>query len=157
MPLRLWMRDKKMEKSYLEPRCGSTTRTTTDTEKVNIKVCVCPLSLSSRQFISLYLAKEVDSVYAVFVSSQEMSSLSSSSSSCRATSTDIPDPLLPLLHIVHRFWQVFWATSRVLRAAVCRFELVALIFLGHMRGLIGVHHLWPRTKFSSSVLHVWFL
>ena len=40
--------------------------------------------------------------------------LLSSSSSCRAASTDIPDPLLPLLPIVHRFWQVFRATSRIL-------------------------------------------
>ena len=30
---------------------------------------------------------------------------SSSSSSCRAASTDIPDPLSPHLPIVHRFWQ----------------------------------------------------
>ena len=39
---------------------------------------------------------------------------SSSSSSCRAASTDIPDPLLPLLPIIHRLWQVFRATSRIL-------------------------------------------
>ena len=38
----------------------------------------------------------------------------SSSSSCRAASTDIPDPLLSLLPIVHRLWQVFRATSRIL-------------------------------------------
>ena len=31
---------------------------------------------------------------------------SSSSSLCRAASTDIPDPLSPLLPIVHRLWQV---------------------------------------------------
>ena len=31
--------------------------------------------------------------------------------SCRAASTDIPDPLSPLLPIVHRLWQVFRATS----------------------------------------------
>ena len=31
-------------------------------------------------------------------------SSSSSSSSCRAASTDIPDPLSPLLPIVHRLW-----------------------------------------------------
>ena len=36
------------------------------------------------------------------------------SSSCRATSTDIPDPLSPLLPIVHRLWQVFKAISRIL-------------------------------------------
>ena len=38
----------------------------------------------------------------------------SSSSSCRAASMDIPDPLSPLLPIVHRFWQVFRATSLIL-------------------------------------------
>ena len=37
-----------------------------------------------------------------------------SSSSCRAASTDIPDPLSPLLPIVQWLWQVFWATSRIL-------------------------------------------
>ena len=42
------------------------------------------------------------------------SSSSSSSSSCRATGTDIPDPLSLLLPIVHRLWQVFRATSRIL-------------------------------------------
>ena len=35
-----------------------------------------------------------------------------SSSSCVA-STDIPDPLSPLLPIIHRLWQVFRATSRI--------------------------------------------
>ena len=38
-----------------------------------------------------------------------------SSSSCRAASTDIPDPLSPLFPIVHRLWQFFRATSRILR------------------------------------------
>ena len=37
-----------------------------------------------------------------------------SSSSCRATSTDIHDPLLSLIPIVHRFWQVLRATPRIL-------------------------------------------
>ena len=41
-------------------------------------------------------------------------SSSSSSSSCRAASMDIPDPLSPLFPIVHRLWQVFRATSRIL-------------------------------------------
>ena len=40
--------------------------------------------------------------------------MSSSSSSCRATSTDIPDPVSPLLPIAHHLWQVFRATSRIL-------------------------------------------
>ena len=40
-------------------------------------------------------------------------------------------------------------------AAVCMFELVVLLLPGHMWGSIGVHHLWFRPCFSSSVLHVW--
>ena len=39
---------------------------------------------------------------------------SSSSSSCCAAGMDIPDPLSPLLHIIHYLWQVFRATSRIL-------------------------------------------
>ena len=42
-------------------------------------------------------------------------------------------------------------------AAVCMFELVILLLPGHMWGSIGVHHLWARPCFSSSVLHVWFI
>ena len=42
-------------------------------------------------------------------------------------------------------------------AAVCMFELAVLLLLGHMRGSIGVHQLWARPCFSSSVLHVWFV
>ena len=44
----------------------------------------------------------------------EIICIRSSSSSCRAASTDIPDPLSPLLLIVHRLWQVFRTTSRIL-------------------------------------------
>ena len=42
-------------------------------------------------------------------------------------------------------------------AAVCMFELVVLLLLGHMRGSIGVHHWWARPCFPSSVLRVWFV
>ena len=42
------------------------------------------------------------------------SSSSSSSSSCHAASIDIPDPLSPLLPIVHRFWKIFRSTSCIL-------------------------------------------
>ena len=42
-------------------------------------------------------------------------------------------------------------------AAVCKFELVVLLLLGHMWGSIGVHHLRARPCFSSSVLRVWFI
>ena len=38
----------------------------------------------------------------------------SSSSSYPAADTDIPDPLSPLLPIIHRLWQVFRAISRIL-------------------------------------------
>ena len=37
-----------------------------------------------------------------------------SSSSCCAASMDIPDPLSPLLPIIHHFWLVLRATSRIL-------------------------------------------
>ena len=43
------------------------------------------------------------------------------------------------------------------RAAVCRFELAALLLHGHMKGSIGVHHLWARPYFSSTFLYVWFV
>ena len=42
-------------------------------------------------------------------------------------------------------------------AAECMFELVVLLLLGHMWGSIGIHHLWARPCFSSSVLRVWFV
>ena len=42
-------------------------------------------------------------------------------------------------------------------AAVCMFELIVLLLLGHMWGSIGVHHLWACLCFSSSVLRVWFI
>ena len=38
----------------------------------------------------------------------------SSSSSDHATSMDIPDPLSPLLPIIHHLWQVFRTTSHIL-------------------------------------------
>ena len=42
-------------------------------------------------------------------------------------------------------------------AAECMSVLVVLLLLGHMWRSIGVHHLWARPCFSSSVLHVWFV
>ena len=58
--------------------------------------------------------------------------------------------LSPLLPIIHRLWQVFRVTSCVL-TYVCKFELVVLLLLGHMWGSLGVHDLWARPCFSSSV------
>ena len=43
------------------------------------------------------------------------------------------------------------------RAAVCGCKLVAQTFLGHVKGSIGVHHLWARPYFSSSALDVWLV
>ena len=43
------------------------------------------------------------------------------------------------------------------RAIVCRFQLVVLSLLVHVRGSTGVCHLWVPPYFSSSVLHVWFV
>ena len=43
------------------------------------------------------------------------------------------------------------------RAAVCRFKLDVLSLLVRVKGSTGVHHLWARPYFSSSILHVWFV
>ena len=43
------------------------------------------------------------------------------------------------------------------RAAVCRVELTTLLLHGHVKEPKGVHHLWVRPYFFSSVLRVWFI
>ena len=58
-------------------------------------------------FLSLSIS--LDIYLDIYIHTQQLSS-----SSCRAVSTDIPDPLSPLLLIVHRLWQVFKATSCIL-------------------------------------------
>ena len=63
-----------------------------------------------------------------------------SSSSWHATSTDIPDSLLPLSAIVLRFWQVLWATSHI---------LTELLYVGSSWSCEGVH---SRTSLMSSSL-----
>ena len=76
-------------------------------------------------------------------------------SSCCAASADIPDPLLPLLPINSlplAGLQGYILCPQI--ADLCKFKLVVLLLLGHMWGSIGVHHLWARPCFSSSVLHV---
>ena len=65
---------------------------------VCIYVCICE-HMYLYMYICVYVHKYVSS---------------SSSSSCRAACTDMPDPLSPLLPIIHRLWQVFRATSRIL-------------------------------------------
>ena len=42
-------------------------------------------------------------------------------------------------------------------AAVCRFVLVVPLLHIHVWGSTGVHRLWARPCFSSSVLRVWFV
>ena len=42
------------------------------------------------------------------------------------------------------------------RAAVCRFELVALPLHDHVKGSTGIHHLWARPCFSSSVHKIYY-
>ena len=60
----------------------------------------------------------------------------SSSSSYRAGSTDIPDPLSPLLPIVHRPRQVFRTTTCIPHiAAECTFVLVVLLLRGRVWGI----------------------
>ena len=66
-------------------------------------------------FIYKYTCVRVcDSVLLHSTLRHRVTSLASSSSSCRATSKDIHNPLSPLLPIGHRLWKVFWATSRIL-------------------------------------------
>ena len=66
-----------------------------------------------------------------------VSSNISSSSSCRAGSTDIPDPLLPLLPIVHRPREGLQGQHTVVLtlAAECMFVLVVLLLHGHVWGV----------------------
>ena len=57
-----------------------------------------------------------------------------SSSSCHAASTDIPDPLSPLLPIILAGLQGYIPYPHI--AAECMFKLVVLLLLGHMWGSI---------------------
>ena len=103
-------------------------------------------------FVFLYLSPHYRIIFDYILSIIHIEYLwfvseSSSSSSCRAGSTDIPDPLSPLFLIVHRPQIV----------AECVFVLVVLLLHGDVWGSIRVHHLWVRPCFSSSVLHVWFV
>ena len=71
--------------------------------------------------------------------------------------TDIPDPLSPLLPIVHRPRQVFRTTSSILTQLLNVRSCWSSCFLrGRVWGSIRVHLLWVHLCFSSNVLHVWF-
>ena len=84
-------------------------------------------------------------VWGVMIAGHRQTSmaLNISTSSCRATGMDIPDPLSPLLPIVHRLRQVFRATPYMFPhiAAGCMFVLVVLLSPRHIWGSIGVHNL----------------
>ena len=70
---------------------------------------------------------------------------SSSSSSCRATSTDFPDPLSPLFPIIHRLWlQSYIPYPHI--AAQCLFVQVVLLLNWPY---VGVHR---RTLLMRSSL-----
>ena len=69
---------------------------------------------------------------------------SSSSSSCRATSTDIPDPLSPLFPIVHHLRQVFQLSSH----SCCMYVLAGRPAFA--RPYVGVH--WSTSLMSSFLL-----
>ena len=121
------------------------------------------LSLSLSLYLSIYLSLSLSIyiylyIYIYIYICVCVCVWSSSSSSCRAASTDIFDPLSPLLPIIHRYLaglQSYIPHPHI--ASICMIELVVLLLLGHMRGSIGVHLLWARPCFSSSVLHVWLV
>ena len=83
----------------------------------------------------------------------------SSSSSCRAASTYIPDPLSPLLPIVHRFWQVLMATSHIPTELLYVYSSWPSCFCSAIcRGLIWykqMHFNWFHILYSSEVSRIW--
>ena len=85
---------------------------------------------------------------------------SSSSSSCHAASTDIPDPLSPLLPIVHRLWQVFRATSRTSHSCWMYVRAGRPAFA---RPYVGVHRSTSLMSYNSraaikpKILKLWVI
>ena len=82
---------------------------------VYVSPAISQLTTNSGAFLrikwEIYFYKEV---LRSFIEFRKARMRVSSSSSCRATSTDIPDPLSPLFPIIHRLWQVFRVTSCIL-------------------------------------------
>ena len=73
------------------------------------------LNISSDQlFRNFFCSGKVIIVIFFFLAMVSHINISSLSSSCRAASTDIPDPLSTHIPIVHRLWLVFRATSCIL-------------------------------------------
>ena len=69
-------------------------------------------------------------------------------SSCRATSTDIPDPLSPLLLIVNRFWQVLRLTSCI---------LTELLYVGSSWSLCFCSAMWEGPSLQMNKLNFEFV
>ena len=67
-------------------------------------------------------------------------------SSCRATCMDIPDPLSPLLPIVHRFWQVLTDDIALLANAPAQAETL-LYSLERAAAPIGLHVNAHKTEY----------
>ena len=63
----------------------------------------------------------------------------SSSSPCHAARTDIPDPLSPLLPIVHHLWQVFRATSRILTELLNIWKYMYMTHITHTHTYIYIY------------------
>ena len=77
--------------------------------------CICFGVLYTPTNISKYWKMLINLYYfLLYLFVEKYNIASSSSSSYRAGSTDIPDPLSPLLPIVHRPRQVFRTTSCIL-------------------------------------------
>ena len=116
-------------------------------------MCICldyvlRTSIDKMKDNGIKLAKERRRYHAQTITYVDYAdNISSSSSSCRGISTDIPDPLSPPLPNIHRFRLVLRATSRILRAVVCRFELVTPAFA---RPCEWFH--WNTSLMSSSLL-----
>ena len=64
----------------------------------------------------------------------------------------VAPPYRPLLLEGPQGYMSYWH-----RAAICMFELVVLPLHVYVKGSTGVHPLWARSHFYSSVQHIWFI
>ena len=108
-------------RSYEDNPKQARERNSAENEKDNIKICVCSLplpppslslslSLFARWVISFYLKRLIQFMFC-FLSLFSHYQDGSSSSSCRAATADLSDPLLSPVSIIHRSRGFFKATS----------------------------------------------
>ena len=112
----------------------------------------CPSLLHSLMMWLIVLSLSLHNQHLLFCCKLLIFALISSSSSCHAASTDLPDPLLPCVSIVHHSQEVFQATF---------WFSTELLYIGSSWSpyLCPSMYRGPQeyiTYFSSSVLHVWF-